>query len=405
MRPRAVILALLLVAVGAGRPAVAAIPFTLRSHCPPSFVPGPAGECRLATLYQFYRATPGQGGLRAPLPPVRDGFRPAEIDLGRYLFFDPLLSGDGTLSCAHCHHPALGLADGRATSSGYGGRGVGPSRTGGAVLPRSAPSLWNVAFLDRLFWDGRAHSLEEQVAGPLFSANEMGGTPASLLAALNGNDTYRRLFAQAFGRGRGAPITMAEVARALAAFESSLISLNSRYDHYAHGDSGALSASEVRGLNVFRSFVSRCSQCHVPPLFASSELAAVGAPAVPGVPYDLGAGALAANPTLNGAFRVPTLRNITRTAPYFQAGQLRTLDEVVGFYNDRRGHAVPAGADVTIHWHVHMQSAELIPGDVADLVAFLGSLTDELLLPDVPERVPSGLAVVPLSISEAKGLP
>ena len=370
--------------------------FELAEDCPPSFEQRADGRCQLVSLYQMYTAAPGQGGLRVPLPRLHGSFTPQQIDLGRLLFFDPVLSGDARTSCAHCHHPDLGYADGRATGMGAGGVGVGPARQGGTTLTRNSPTLWNVGFLGRLFWDGRADSLEAQAAGPLFAVDEMASTPEQVERSLRTNAEYRRLFARAFERSPGQPITVQEVTTALAAFESSLISLNSRFDRYAHGDDHALSEAEARGWNVFRGFVGRCTQCHVPPLFASDDLAVVGAPPVPGRPYDLGAGALApVDPVLNGAFKVPTLRNVTLTAPYFQAGQFAQLPDVVDFYNAPRGHAVPPRADVQIHWHVHMQKAELSPQDVADLLAFLDTLTDSSLAPRVPDAVPSGLPVVP----------
>jgi cytochrome c peroxidase len=369
--------------------------FVLRTDCPPSFETTEGGRCRFVSLYQLYSADPGQGGLRVPLPPLRDGFTAQQADLGRYLFFDPLLSSDRQLSCAHCHHPNMGFADALPTSVGRGGRGVGASRMGGAPLRRAAPSLWNVGFLSRLFWDGRAASLEEQAAGPLFSPQEMANSPEGLTSSLSANAQYRHLFALAFARPEADSITVREIAAALAAFESTLVSLNSRYDRYAHGDSQALNGQEIRGYNVFRGFVARCSQCHVPPLFASSEVAVVGAPPVPSTPYDLGAAEILDHRTLRGAFKVPTLRNIAQTAPYFQAGQFATLEEVIDFYNAPRGHAVPAGMDLEIHWHIHMQHPDLSRADAADLIAFLQTLSDESLRPTIPRAVPSGLPVVP----------
>ena len=208
------------------------------------------------------------GGTRTALPPHRDGFTPQQIDLGRYLFFDPLLSGDGTLSCASCHRPDTGLADGRPRSIGIHGEDAG----------RAAPTLWNVAFLQRFFWDARANSLEAQAAGPLYSPREMGNDPARLLASLNGNATYRRLFREAFPREAAGPVTERQVYAALAAFQTSLISLNSRYDRYVQGYAAALSPREIEGLNVFRSFVARCSECHTPPLFTNEQIAVIGAP-------------------------------------------------------------------------------------------------------------------------------
>ena len=304
--------------------------FALADQCPPSFDKAEDGRCHLVSLYQMYTAAPGQGGLRVPLPELKGSYTPQQIDLGRLLFFDPVLSGDGKSSCAHCHHPDLAYADGRKTGMGASGEGVGPARRDGSVLPRNTPGLWNVGFLGRLFWDGRATSLEEQSVGPLFAANEMASTPDHVRQALASNPEYRRLFAQAFHRSATQPISLEEVATALAAFETSLVSLNSRFDRYAHGDDRALSDSEVRGWNVFRGFVGRCTQCHVPPLFQSDDLAAIGAPPVPGQPYDQGAGVLPpADPALNGAFKVPTLRNIALTAPYFHSGKVWDLSVAV----------------------------------------------------------------------------
>ena len=116
---------------------------TLNPRCPPGFEHTAGGGCELRTLYQFYDSLEnrGVGGTRTALPPHRDGFTPQQIDLGRYLFFDPLLSGDGTLSCASCHRPERGLADGRPRSVGVHGADAG----------RAAPTLWNVAFLKRFF--------------------------------------------------------------------------------------------------------------------------------------------------------------------------------------------------------------------------------------------------------------
>lgn len=373
-------LMLLLLALGLSSVSGARPAFSLRSDCPASFELRDDGKCHFVSLYDLYVAPPGQGGMRVPLPQMRQLFTPAQADLGRYLFFDPLLSANHSLACAHCHNPGLGFSDGRATSPGQ---------------RRSAPTLWNVGFLQRLFWDGRASSLQTQATGPLFAAGEMGNTPEQLERDLNKNAEYRELFATAFARPSGQPIRMSEVLDALAAFEATLVSFNSRYDQYAHGNAQALSSEEIRGLNVFRGFVGRCSQCHIPPLFATSDMAVVGAPPVPGKPYDLGAGEGSTNPAAHAAFKIPTLRNIACTAPYFQAGQLKSLEEVVRFYNAPRGHAVPRDVDAKIHWHVHMNKPELTEAEVKSLVAFLETLTDQTMTPATPGAVPSGLPVTP----------
>jgi len=356
--------------------------FTLNTSCPPGFEKTKAGVCELRTLYQFYDSlgNRGLGGTRTALPPHRDGFTPQQIDLGRYLFFDPVLSGDGTLSCASCHDPALGLSDGRPRSIGIHGEDAG----------RAAPTLWNVAFLKRFFWDARAHSLEAQASGPLYSPREMGNTPAHLLTSLNGNATYRRLFQETFPSHRD-PITEPQVFTALTAFQTSLVSLNSRYDRYVHGHDAALSERETEGLNVFRSFVARCSECHTPPLFTNEQIAVIGMPEPNGRSFDTGAEASLHSPKLKGGFKVPTLRNITRTAPYSHSGAFADLRGVVDFYNKGRGSAVPKDMHLYLHWHI--SDPKLTDTEVDRIVDFLDALTDETFLPQKPARVPSGLVV------------
>ncbi|MGR3761112.1 cytochrome-c peroxidase [Roseobacteraceae bacterium NS-SX3] len=371
--------------------AAAASAQELSGICPIRHQLLPDGTCELVTLYRFYSSPPQHGGLRAALPRPKMRYTPQQIDLGRYLFFDPLLSAGGDMSCASCHQPGRGFGDGLARSAGA----VSGNRR--LELDRSAPSLWNAAFQVRFMWDGRAETLEEQALLPLLSDAEMGNTKEGIEGALRENRTYAALFGQAFG----APPSLENTAIALAAFQSSLISFSSRYDRYAHGDEGALNAQEIRGLNAFRGFVGRCSQCHVPPLFTDSELSVVGAPADSRGFADPGAGALTDDPALLGAFKVPTLRNITRTAPYFHSGQFAGLDEVLRFYNNTRGHMAPAEQKLRIHWHVHMtKGPQLSAADMADIAAFLGALEDETAMPAIPESVPSGLPLVPeLSLS------
>ena len=376
----AIVLAIMLAAIATASATIQApTDFALSTSCPPGFEKTVAGVCELRTLYQFYPAKRGLGGTRTALPPHRDGFTPPQIDLGRYLFFDPVLSGDGTLSCASCHDPARGLSDGRARSSGIHGTDAG----------RAAPTLWNVAFLKRFFWDSRADSLEAQAAGPIYSPREMGNTPKQLLASLNGNATYRRLFQEAFPGSPGA-VTERQVFTALTAFETTLVSLNSRYDRYVHGYDAALSEREIEGLNVFRSFVARCSECHTPPLFTNEQLAVIGMPEPEGRPFDVGAEATLGSPKLKGGFKVPTLRNIARTAPYSHSGAFTDLHGAVEFYNKGRGNAVPKDMHLYLHWHI--SDPNLTATEVDRIVDFLGALTDETFVPQRPARVPSGLA-------------
>jgi len=354
--------------------------FDLNDQCPPSFALSSDNQCQLRNLYQLYDSLQGQGlgGLKTALPHHRDGFSPQQIDLGRLLFFDPVLSGNKDLSCANCHNPAKGFSDGMARSVGASGQ----------LHPRSAPTLWNSAFLKSLLWDARADSLEQQALGPLFSELEMANTPEQLMANLNQVDAYPELFTQAFPNSEDAMV-IANITTALTAFQSSLISLNSPYDRYAHGDSKALNPEQLEGLNVFRSFVARCSQCHTPPLFTNQQVAVIGTPEPEGMPRDIGAQATFGAERLRGGFKVPTLRNIALTAPYMHSGRFATLLEATEFYTKGRGHAVPEGEELLLHWHI--SEPNLIPSELDRLVDFMGALSDESFMPEIPQQVPSGL--------------
>jgi len=357
----------------------------LTAQCPASFE-NRAGHCKLVSNYSNYASLEngGVGGLKTGLPEIRDGFTPKEIDLGRYLFFDPILSGNNKQSCASCHNPDKGFADGRQFSAG----------ANGALTARNAPSLWNVGFLKRYFWDGRANSLEEQMQGPLYSKIEMASSPEKILASLNGNASYRRLFASAYATSFADPkatIRIDQVYRSIAAFESTFISLNSRYDLYAHGFPDALNKKEVEGLNVFRSFVARCAECHTPPLFSNQQIVVIGSPEPDGRAFDPGAGSYSPEPRLRGGFKVPSLRNVELTAPYMHSGRFGTLRETVAFYNGGRGHAVPKDEKLFLHWHIH--EPKLTDAELDRLVDFLKTLTDESFKPQRPAVVPSGLAV------------
>ncbi len=356
------------------------VPLNLNDSCPPGFKKDAQNRCDSKNLYLQYSVpnAPGVGGLKTALPPARDGFTPQQIDLGRYLFFDPVLSSDGKVSCATCHQPQKGFSDGLASSIGMDDY----------PLERSAPSLWNVAYLKLLFWDGRAASLEEQMQGPLFSEHEMGNSPEGLIKTLNTIPAYRYLFAQAFPeKNKNESIRLDEVYLALTAFQASLISLNSRYDQYAHGHHNALNQNEIEGLNVFRSFVARCAECHTPPLFTNQQIAVIGVPEPKGKELDPGAEIPFNEKTLRGGFKVPSLRNINQTAPYSHSGVFKSLKEAIGFYSKGRGHAVPKNEKLNLHWHIW--DPQLSEEEVDRLVDFLHTLTDESFMPKIPEILPS----------------
>ncbi len=351
----------------------------LRTYCPPSFELVSGNQCKLRNLYQMYGSLQnrGVGGLKTALPEHRDGFSPQQIDLGRYLFFDPLLSKQKDMSCATCHQPNKGFSDGLARSKG----------ANGLELNRAAPSLWNVAFLHSFFWDGAASTLEKQLEGPLFSEKEMANTPENLLKSLRQDAHYPRLFKSAFPDSKR--IELEQIYTALSAFESSLISLNSRYDQYAHGYHQALNDNEIAGLNIFRSFVARCAECHTPPLFTNQQIAVIGAPEPVGNPFDPGAQIPLNDPLFRGGFKVPALRNIALTAPYMHSGRFENLKETVRFYTGGRGHAIPEGETLYLHWHIW--EPDLSEQELDRIVDFLHTLTDENFMPEVPQHLPSGL--------------
>lgn len=195
----------------------------LSKQCPPGFSLNKNNECISQNLYKQYYSPnkKGVGGLKVGLPEAREGFSPQKIDLGRYLFFDPVLSGNGKMACASCHNPTKGFSDGLGKSLG----------NNNVELKRSAPSLWNVAYQKNLFWDARAKSLKEQMLGPLYSKDEMNNTPQNLLKTINSIESYRKIFSVAFSKkSEKEYIKLDEIYLSIAAFESSLISLNSRYD-------------------------------------------------------------------------------------------------------------------------------------------------------------------------------
>ncbi|HWS39946.1 MAG TPA: cytochrome c peroxidase, partial [Arenimonas sp.] len=226
--------------------------------------------------------------------------------------------------------------------------------------------------------------------GPLYDSHEMGSTREGLLKKMSAQTQYRRLFALAYPDSKNG-LRLDHIYNALAAFESSLISLNSRYDLYAQGYHDALNQNEIKGMNVFRSFVARCAECHTPPLFTNQQIAVIGIPKANGLAFDVGSEKITKEPTQRGGFKVPSLRNVALTAPYEHAGQFGSLHEAVEFYNKGRGHAVPKGEKLTLHWHIWEPKLTAI--EINQLVAFLGTLTDESFRPATPKTLPSGLKI------------
>lgn len=219
----------------------------------------------------------------------------------------------------------------------------------------------------------------------------MGNSREQLLSSLNQNSSYQKLFQIAFPKNKDEMIELDEIYTSIAAFESSLISLNSKYDRYAHGYAEALNEKEIGGLNIFRSFVARCAECHTPPLFTNQQIAVIGVPEREGQPLDIGAETPNNDPSMKGGFKVPSLRNIAKTAPYMHSGSKETLRDAAEFYNLGRGHDVPEGVDLKLHWHIW--EPDLTDDEIERLVDFMNTLTDESFIPTIPKEVPSGLPV------------
>jgi cytochrome c peroxidase len=337
--------------------------------------------------------------IAAPVEPVNNRGEASRVELGYLLFYDPILSGDKTTSCASCHHPDYGMADGLKKGVGVGGRGYGAHRAGtGRELERNTPSIFNVAFNPILFWDGRAGSLEEQALEPIFREDELNQpSAAELVKRLRAIPKYRELFAKAFGFNSpkdGREITLQNIARAIAAFERKLNITETAYDHFVKGQDDKLTTEQLRGLVVFFG-QGQCAACHIPPHFHDGALASIGVPvaAEKGAPLDPdpGFGAVIRRPDGFGMFKTPGLRNISQTAPYMHNGAFNTLEEVVEFYNDGGGKG--RGLDV------YSQDAQVVKLDLTeqqkkDLVSFMKSLDDTAPKPVAPASAPSGLPVV-----------
>ena len=277
-----------------------------------------------------------------------------KAELGRLLYFDPRLSIDNTVSCASCHDPKHAFTDGRPVSTGIRGQKGG----------RSAPTVLNRAFSLAQFWDGRAATLEEQAKGPIANPIEMGQTHEGVVAKLQAIPGYRALFRQAFGTE---DLTIDHVAKAIATFERTVLSGNSPYDRYKAGDKKALTAEQVRGMDVFIN-KAKCDQCHEGVNFTTNAYHNLGV-GIDKPDPDEGRYAVTKNPADWGAFKTPTLREIAHTAPYMHDGSLKTLEEVVDFYD--KGGTANKNLDEKI------KPLKLTPEEKKALVAFMKSLSGE----------------------------
>ncbi|MCR4318727.1 MAG: cytochrome-c peroxidase [Candidatus Brocadiaceae bacterium] len=296
-----------------------------------------------------------------PLPPVtvpaNNPQTATKVELGRKLYFDPRLSGNNWISCATCHNPVLGFADGLPRMLG------GPaSKEGG----RNSPTIINSAYNELQFWDGRAATLEEQALGPIQNPNEMFETLDNVVRKLSGIPEYVNAFKEVFGTG----ITADGIARAIAAFERTIVFANSPFDKYMLGDEHAMSESAKRGMNLFNG-KAECIKCHNGPNFTDNKFHNIGVPAEVPLKEDLGRYNVTKKDSDKGAFKTPTLRNITDTAPYMHNGFFPTLFEVVQFYNGGGGRSENKSPDI--------HGLHLTGEEVNNLIEFMKALTGELV--------------------------
>ncbi len=312
--------------------------------------------------------------------PDANPITPEKQELGRLLFFDPILSAGHDMSCATCHHPDLGFSNGKLTATGRDGQS----------LSRNVPTLYEVAYKTSLFWDGRAADLETQIRTPMTAQNEMAAVPEQVVSDLRAIPDYQAMFAKAFP-GQSEPVTFDNVTYALATFERTLTAHNSPLDRYTKGDIAALTPSQRRGFALFRSAATGCYTCHMAPTFTNGKFEVTGVPGADGKLDDPGRGAITGKDADAHAFKVPSLRNVALTAPYMHNGKFATLDEVIAFY--AKGGGMGLGLDIPNRPR-SIRPFELNDQETRDLVNFLYALTDESAKPAIPEKVPSGLPVV-----------
>ena len=338
-------------------------------------------------------------GFPIPAVPADNPMTWEKVELGRQLFFDPRLSGDGSVSCATCHQPELAFTDGRSQARGIQNR----------IHPRSAMSLTNVAYNATLGWDDPSLTrLEDQILIPLYNTQppEMGvsGREEEILNRLKNDHRLRELFRSAFPQDKPR-VTMRNVIYALASFERTLISGNSPYDRWAYGaDSGALDREQRAGARLFFSKRLSCFRCHAGVnLSGPIQYAGSKAPEArfhnTGLYSEDGTGAYPEpNTGLQrhtgrdgdmGKFRAPTLRNIALTAPYMHDGSIATLEEVLDHYAaGGRSCTNPQTADTCSNADPLMTGFELIPEQKRQLIAFLQALTDQAFIHQALEQAP-----------------
>ena len=298
---------------------------------------------------------PGDLGPLPPVPvPENNPQTPEKIELGKLLFFDVRLSGNGHWACATCHNPALAFTDGLPRGLGFLERELG----------RHTPTIMNTAYYTTQFWDGRANSLEEQASMPVLSMSEMNISEEELVERLTNIPNYIKRFNDVFG----GPPSLQRMGMAVAAYERTIVTGVTRFDRYIEGDKQALTAKEKRGLILFIGKAS-CSACHSGPNFSDNDFHNIGTKHVGPLAVDLGRMAVTRESKDMHAFKTPGLRNIELTPPYMHDGVLRTLGDVVDFYDK--------GGENTMGKSERIKPLGLTKIEKAQLVAFMRALTSD----------------------------
>ena len=304
-----------------------------------------------------------------PLPPVPvppdNPQSDAKVRLGAQLYFDTRLSADNTISCGSCHDPRTGWANPHPTDTGIRGQ----------VGGRNSGTIINAAYMRFQFWDGRAGSLEEQALGPIHNPIEMGETLENVVAKLNAIPGYTEQFQRVFGTD----VTTDGMAKAIAAFERTVVSGPSPCDRWLAGEKSAMSPAAVRGLHLFNG-KAHCTPCHGGPAFSDQAFHNIGVGMDKPHP-DLGRFDHTKDPADRGRFKVPTLRNIELTPPYLHTGAEKTLMDVVEYYD--RGGIPNANLDPL------MLPLGLTQLEKQDLVEFMKALTGSIPAIEIP-KFPAG---------------
>ncbi len=310
----------------------------------------------------------------------------AQAELGKNLFFDPILSGNNKRACASCHKPEFAFSDTINKNFEY-------NRSG--FVKRNTPALLNVMYQKSFFYDGRSLQLEDQVSDVLHAKNEMNSIPAEIVDKLRQSDEYKILFKKAFKGKADTAITFYAVLKSISEFEKTLVSLNSKFDKYIKGDKKALNQNEINGYNIFAG-KALCGSCHflplfnglVPPIYNDNEFEVIGTLKDPNsneLDPDSGRILITKKNIHAFSFKTPSIRNVESTFPYMHNGAYRTLEQVIEFYNKGGSSVIKQKIE---HQTLPFDSLQLSVKEKQDIKYFLLSLSDNAHKNIAPKKLP-----------------